>query len=281
MKNKIDLHMHSDRSDGTFTPTELALHAAETGLCAAALTDHDTTAGTAEFVRECERLGIEGIAGVEIGAKFRRELHIVGLYVGGEEFEAALAKLRKGRGERNIRMAQLLTEGGYELTVSDICDGRPEEEIYNLGRLHIAKALVKKGYIGSVDEAFDRMIGKDKPYYVSRFSFSPEESVELIKRCGGAAVWAHPIYSVSSEQEMTELALRLKAAGLDAMECLYSRYSDEESAMCRRVAEKTGLLMSGGSDFHGANKPDVKLGCVNGGYVPYSILEKIKDRIGK
>ena len=132
-----------------------------------------------------------------------------------------------------------------------------------------------------MNEAFDRMIGKDKPYYVSRFTLSPEECVELIKRSGGAAVWAHPVYAVSSGKEMRELAERLKAAGLDAMECLYSRYSEEETEMCKRVARDSGLLMSGGSDFHGANKPDVKLGCVGGGHVPYEILERLKDRIGK
>ena len=281
MKGKIDLHTHSVRSDGTLTPTELALLAAKTGLSAVALTDHDTTEGTAEFIKECGRLGIEGIAGVEIGARFRRELHIVGLYVGGSELEDMLSKLRDGRRERNIRMAEKLTDGGYDISAEDICDGRPEEDIKNLGRVHIANALVRKGYIGSVNEAFDRMIGKDKPYYVSRFTLSPEECVELIKRSGGVAVWAHPVYAVSSEQEMTELAERLMAAGLDAMECLYSRYSETETEMCMRVAGETGLLVSGGSDFHGANKPDVKLGCVSGGYVPYEILEKLKDRIGE
>ncbi len=281
MKNKIDLHMHSTFSDGTLTPFELAVLAAESGLCAAALTDHDTTEGTHGFVSGCEKLGIEGIAGVEIGAKFKQELHIVGLYVGGKELEAMLTKLRDGRKDRNIRMAEKLREGGYKISVSDICNGRPKKDIKNLGRVHIANALVRKGYIGSVNEAFDKLIGKDKPYYVSRFSLSPEECVRLIKRSGGVAVWAHPIYAVSSEKEMVELADRLKAAGLDAMECFYSRYSDEEMKMCMKVSEEAGLLMSGGSDFHGANKPDVKLGHVSGGYVSYEILEKLKERIGK
>lgn len=278
MKNKIDLHIHSIKSDGTYTPSQIAVLAKEKGLSAAALTDHDSMEGTEEFVEECERLGIEGIPGVEMGAAFKGELHIVGLYVGGEEFRKTLQELRNGRKDRNLKMIKKLQEGGYDIVIDDIIDEEAGITLESSGRLHIAKALVKKGYVKDVDEAFDTMLSKGKEFYVKRFALSPEECIKAIKNAGGAAVWAHPIYSAKTEEDITALALRLKEAGLDAMECLYSRYTDEDTRLCQRVAEKTGLLMSGGSDFHGENKPDVELGAVNGGYVPYEFLEKIKER---
>lgn len=277
MKNKIDLHIHSIKSDGTFTPAQIAVLAKEKGLSAAALTDHDSMEGTEEFIAECARLGIEGIPGVEMGASYKGELHIVGLYVGGEEFRTILQELRNGRKDRNLKMIKKLQDGGYDIVLEDIIDEEAGITIESSGRLHIAKALVKKGYVKDVDEAFDTMLSKGKEFYVKRFALSPEECIKAIKNSGGVAVWAHPIYCAKTEEDITALALRLKEAGLDAMECLYSRYTDQETQLCRRVAEKTGLLMSGGSDFHGENKPDVELGVVNGGYVPYEFLEKIKE----
>jgi hypothetical protein len=278
MTGKVDLHTHSTRSDGTLSPTELARLAKESGLSAIALTDHDSTEGVAEFTAECERLGIEGISGVEISTKYKRELHIVGLYAHGEEFVDTIARLKGSRAERNKKMLEKLCELGYDINESDITDPKNNAVMDSVGRLHMANALVKKGYVKDINEAFDKLLSKGKPAYISRFLLTPEESIQLIKRGGGVAIWAHPAQAADSEEEMLDVAQRLKSAGLDAMECLYSRYTAEDSAMCRRVAEKVGLLMSGGSDFHGANKPDVRLGVVQGGYVPYDILEKLKER---
>lgn len=279
MTDKIDLHTHSTRSDGTNTPAEVARLAYEAGLKAAALTDHDTTDGTEEFCAECEKLGIEGISGVEIGTKYKRELHIVGLYAKGQEFEEVISKLRDGRKIRNEQMLDKLCENGYIITKDDIIDAQTGADMQSVGRVHMANALVRKGYAKDRNDAFDRLIAKGRPCYVSRFALTPEESVRFIKRCGGAAIWAHPVYTADSEEELKEIATRLKEAGLDAMECYYSRYTDEQTQMCIRIAEETGLLMSGGSDYHGENKPDVMIGRVNGGYVPYELLEKIKERI--
>lgn len=279
MTDKIDLHTHSTRSDGTNTPTEVARIAYEAGLKAVALTDHDTIDGTAEFCAECERLGIEGISGVEIGTKYKRELHIVGLYARGEEFDEVISKLRDGRKVRNEQMLEKLCKNGYIITEEDIVDAQTGADMQSVGRVHMANALVRKGYAKDRDDAFDRLIAKGRPCYVSRFALTPEESVRFIKRCGGAAIWAHPVYTADSEEELKDIALHLKAAGLDAMECYYSRYTDEQTQMCMRIARETGLLMSGGSDYHGGNKPDVEMGRVNGEYVPYELLEKIKERI--
>lgn len=279
MTDKIDLHTHSTRSDGTATPAELAHLAYKAGLRAVALTDHDTVDGADEFCAECERLGIEGIRGVEIGTKYKRELHIVGLYAHGREFDETIAKLRDGRRIRNEQMLIKLCEHGFDITEDDIVDKDSGAGMDSVGRVHMANALVKKGYASDRNDAFERLIAKGRPCYVSRFALTPEESIGFIKRCGGAAIWAHPVYAADSEEEIRELATRLKAAGLDGMECYYSRYTDEQTEMCRRIAKETGLLESGGSDYHGGNKPDVEIGVVNGGAVPYELLEKIKERI--
>lgn len=280
MANKwIDLHTHSTKSDGTLTPAELAAHAKEVGLSAIALTDHDTDEGCAEFIEECEKLGIEGIAGVEIGAKYKRELHIVGLYAKGDEFEAMLTKLKNGRAERNRLMVKKIQEYGFDITEDDITNEELGVTIESSGRLYMAEALLRKGFVKTRQEAFDKYLAKDRPCFVKRFGLSPEESIKLIKRSGGIAIWAHPVYTVDSEEELDALSVELKGYGLDAMECYYSEYSAEQSEMCIRAAKKAGLKMSGGSDFHGANKPGVKLGEVNDGHVPYELLEKLRSSI--
>lgn len=277
MMKKIDLHTHSTRSDGTLSPAVLARLAKESGLSAVALTDHDTTDGHAEFMAECEKMGIEGIPGVEIGTKYHRELHIVGLYAKGEEFEQMIKRFKNAREERNLKMLEVLNAHGYQITAEDITDEKAGVTLKSSGRVHMANALLKKGYVSYRDEAFEKLIARGKPCYVERFSLTPEDCIAMIKRNDGIAVWAHPVQAVDSEAEMETVARRLKAAGLDGMECLYSRYTDEETAMCKRVAQRVDLRMSGGSDFHGDNKPDVKLGVVNGGFVPYEFLEKLRE----
>lgn len=278
MANKfIDLHTHSSKSDGTLTPRELARHASEIGLSAVALTDHDTMEGCAEFLEECEKLGIEGIPGVEIGTKYKRELHIVGLYPHGAEFEAMLLKLKNGRAERNVQMLEKMRENGFDVTEEDIVNDTLGVTMETTGRLYMAEALIKKGYVKSRREAFDKYLSKGKPCFVKRFGLTPEESIRLIKRGGGIAIWAHPVYAVDTAEELKSLAAELKGYGLDAMECFYSEYTPEQGEMCRKIAREAGINMSGGSDFHGANKPDVELGRVNGGHVPYELLEIMRN----
>lgn len=277
MTRKIDLHTHSTCSDGTLTPTELAKAAKEAGLSAIAITDHDTEDGHDDFLAECERLGIEGIPGVEIGTKYHRELHIVSLYATGAEFADMIKKFKNARLDRNVRMLEVLNEHGYKITEADITDPENGITLESCGRVHMANALAKKGYVRDRNDAFDKLIARGKPCYVERFCLSPEECVRMIKRNNGIAIWAHPTQATDTEEEMEAVGQMLKAAGLDGMECLYSRYTDEDTAKCKRVAKKLGLKMSGGSDFHGENKPDVRLGVVNGGYVPYEFLEILRE----
>ena len=204
MTKRIDLHTHSTCSDGTLTPKELAKHAKEMGLSAIALTDHDSMAGVGEFLKECDKLGIEGIPGVEISAKYRRELHIVGLYAESEEFNNTIALLANSRGDRNIRMLKNMRDHGFEVTEDDLIAQTEGAAISSVGRPHMANALVSKGYVKDKDEAFSKYLAKDALFYEKRFSLSPEESISLIKRSGGIAIWAHPAYTADNEEEMTE-----------------------------------------------------------------------------
>ncbi|MGN0164498.1 MAG: PHP domain-containing protein [Candidatus Ornithomonoglobus sp.] len=279
MTNRVDLHTHSTASDGTYSPSELARLAKEIGLSAIALTDHDSNDGISEFMEECGRLGIEGIPGIEISTDYEKQLHIVGLYNSGDEFDKTVKRLKNARAERNIKMFEKIRDYGFDITAEDILENG-KVTIEHAGRLHMANALVRKGYAADKNDAFDRFLMRGRPCYVEKFSLSPEESVKLIKRCGGIAIWAHPALAMDNEGDMLEMAEKLKAAGLDAMECCYSTYTEEMSRMCKAVAQKAELLMSGGSDFHGANKPDVKLGVVSEGFVPYEVLEQLKQRIG-
>lgn len=170
MIKKIDLHTHSTASDGTFTPSEVAHKAHKTGLSAVALTDHDTINGLAEFKRACGEYGIEGISGVEISAKYEKEMHIVGLFIDENDTELAekLDELKNAREVRNKKVLELVNGQGMEISVDDILSQKDGATLLNTGRAHIAHAMVKKGYVASVDEAFKKYLGKGMSCYVPR-----------------------------------------------------------------------------------------------------------------
>lgn len=281
-KLKIDLHSHSTASDGTFSPSSLARRAKENGLCAVALTDHDTIAGLDEFHRACFEAGIEGISGVEISAQYHTEMHIVGLFI--DEKNAALREkldtLKSAREIRNRKMLELLRKNGFDITEKDIFSQKKDASLSNTGRAHIARAMVEKGYVASTNEAFVKYLKKGNSCYVKRITYSPEESIRLIKDAGGTAILAHPVFITEDYDTLYSLARTLKAYGLDGMECYYNCYTSKFANMCMEICKRTGLVQSGGSDFHGRNKPDIELGTVSAGCVPYSILRKIKEQRG-
>lgn len=274
--------MHSTASDGTMTPSELALHAKNAGLRAAALTDHDTLSGLREFCFECGKIGIEGIPGVEISAKYRCEMHILGLFVDYEnkEFAEILGGLSRSRAERNYKMLDMLRDGGFDITEEDILSQKQDRDMNLCGRAHFAAALVKKGYAEDTDDAFARYIDRGKPFYAARRTYPPKETIEIIKNAGGLAVLAHPIYISKDEAELETLLTELKGYGLDGAECYYSQYDKAFSDMCLRICKRLDLLPSGGSDFHAGNKPHIPIGIVNGGGVmPYEVVENLKERL--
>lgn len=276
----IDLHSHSTASDGTLSPSELAAEAKKAGLSALALTDHDTVAGVEEFMRAAEKVGIEPVAGVEISAKYKTEMHILGLLIDykNADFVKKLEYLKQNRSERNKKVFDLIRANGMDITARDVIGQKEGAGLENIGRAHLAKAIVKKGYAKDIQDAFDKYLKKGGSCYVERVTFSPRESIELIKNAGGRAILAHPCYITQDREELERLLKELAGYGLDGFECMYSDYSPEYQKMCMELADRTGLLKSGGSDFHADMRPHVKLGYA-GERIPYEYLQKLKDRI--
>lgn len=271
----IDLHTHSTFSDGTFTPLQLVKYAEEKGLKAFALTDHDTTEG----VKEAKSIetNVEVISGVEISTRYdKKEIHIVGLYV--NENDADLNKqlkyYREKRVTRNFEILEKLNSLGVDITIDDVKESCTGDVI---SRAHIAKALVSKGFVGSYTEAFDRYLGDNKCAYVPRETLNYEESMELITKAGGVPVLAHPLLYKMSDTNLENMMVKLRQKGLKAVEVYYSTHSNSDTQHIIAMANRVGLIYSGGSDFHGATKPKIDMGTGMGKLaVPYEILEKIR-----
>lgn len=271
----IDLHTHSTFSDGTFTPLQLVKYAEEKGLKAFALTDHDTTEG----IKEAKSIetNVEVISGVEISTRYdKKEIHIVGLYI--NENDADLNKqlkyYREKRVTRNFEILEKLNSLGVDITIDDVKESCTGDVI---SRAHIAKALVSKGFVGSYTEAFDRYLGDNKCAYVPRETLNYEESMELITKAGGVPVLAHPLLYKMSDTNLENMMVKLRQKGLKAVEVYYSTHSNSDTQHVMAMANRVGLIYSGGSDFHGATKPKIDMGTGMGKLaVPYEILEKIR-----
>lgn len=278
----IDLHTHSTASDGSCAPEELPHLAAETGLAAVALTDHDTVAGIPAFLKAGKKFpSLETIPGVELAAMYgSRELHIVGLFIDPESpaLEAYLVKQREMRRRRNEDIREKLNILGYPTSWGDAAfSGRDPSTV---GRPHFARHLLQYGFSDS-QQVFDRLLGHSRPAYVPRKLPVYQEAISAIHDSGGVAVWAHPIYRERNEAAwLRRVAKHLAAAGLDAIEGYYSMFSPVETALVTEVAANNHLALSGGSDFHGENSPKISLGSGMGGLrVPASLLPGLKAKI--
>ena len=280
----IDLHVHSTKSDGSFTPTELVDYALEKGLSAFALTDHDTTEGLDEAIDYAQKLAmanpgkeIEVIPGIEFSTEYMgKDVHIVGLYIdyNSDYFKKYITQFQDSRTLRNIKMCAKLTEQGVPVTYEELQAYFPGSV---LTRAHYAKYLLQKGYVKSMPEAFDRYVGDHAPCFLPREKVTPAQAVELILKVGGIPVLAHPILYHLSDARLDALVKELKAAGLVAIEAVYSTYNTAEERQIRGLAAKYDLLISGGSDFHGTTKPGLDLAVGYGKlFIPYDILEKMK-----
>lgn len=282
MADITDLHMHSDASDGTLSPSQLAEAVYKSGIKAAALTDHDTVGGVAEFKQKCTQLGIQAVSGVEISAKYKTEMHILGLFIdeNNSQLIKKLDELKQSRENRNYEMLALARKNGFDISEEDITGQKDGGKLSNTGRAHIAKAFVKKGYADSIQDAFDKYLSKGKSCYISRKLFSPEESIQLIKDAGGTAVLAHPYYITQNRDELYKLLVWLKSLGLDGVESWYSKYPTEYRDLCLELCDELSLIPTGGSDFHADNKPDVKLGKACGDLdIPYYLFENLEKHI--
>lgn len=280
----IDLHVHSNVSDGTLTPSELVDEAIKNNLSAFALTDHDTTKGVSEALEAAKKATLKGtpievVPGVEISAAYKnKDIHILGLFldIEYEPLQIALDQAIQNRDLRNQKMAQNLKNGGLDIDYETLCSHFPPGTV--LTRAHFAKYLYETGQVRSMNSAFDIYLNSDGPYYVPREYISPENAISLIKRAGGIPVLAHPLVYHIPEAQLDTLIQRLKDAGLMGLEVFYSANTGFDEGIVRRYANKYDLVMTGGSDFHGANKPQISMGTGRGNLkIPYSVLEKLKS----
>lgn len=284
----IDLHVHSNRSDGTFSPRQLVDYAMEKGLKAFALTDHDCIDGLEEAIQYADTLkkkAEEGqslqvpevIPGIEFSTEYQeQDVHILGLYIHYQEasFQKQLKAFVDSRISRNQKMCRLLTDTGLSVTYEDLLAEFPDAVIT---RAHYAKYMLNHGYINSMAEAFERYIGDRCPCYVPREKITPVQAVELVLKAGGVPVLAHPLLYHMSDSRLDALISQLTEAGLLGLEAIYSTYTAAEERQMRRLAAKYGLLISGGSDFHGENKPGLDLGTGYGRlFIPCSLLDDIR-----
>lgn len=277
MDRFIDLHTHSSASDGSMSPRELVRHAKACGLSAIALTDHDTVEGIDEALDEGRRVGLEVVAGVEISADYKPEMHILGYFFNGthNNIRDTLKKLRENRSIRNPKIVSKLNELGFDITLEEV---EAEANGSVVGRPHIAKVLVKKGYVKSTEEAFEKYLSSGKPAYFKKDKLKPEESIQEIVKAGGIPVLAHPIYLYHTLSELDQLLEQLKKAGLIGVEAHYVDNSKEDTGNLLRLVIKHSLLATGGSDFHGDFKPGIELGKGRGNLkVPYELLDRMKQ----
>jgi len=280
---QIDLHVHSNASDGTLSPSELVHYAIEKELAAIALTDHDTVLGIKEAMETATTFRNKGIdfsliPGVEISAGFRkRDIHILGLFVDytNAYLLAQLDWAVKNREARNEKMAENLRKAGLSITVEEL---RQEDPKAILTRAHFAKLLYKKGYVKNVKDAFTKFLDENGPYYVNRDYISPEGAIALIKEAGGIPILAHPLLYHLNEREIDALVGNLTEAGLAGIEAIYANNVSNDEAFARSLARKYNLLISGGSDFHGSIKPDIDLGSGRGNLkVPAELLDAMQE----
>lgn len=285
----VDLHVHSTESDGTLSPEEVVLAAKEAGLSALALTDHDTASGVKKAAPQAAACGIELIPGIELSTQYQlpsskdgeKEIHVVGLYIDPDNatLQQKTAEFRACRDNRNEKMIEALQKEGFSITMEELLAENPDSVIT---RANIARYLYNHGEIKSIQEAFDKYIGDGCRCYVGRFKVTPMEAVTLIHEAGGIAILAHPLLYHMSSVNLQRLIDDLKAVGLDGIEAIYSTYTTGEEQLVKKLAAENGLLISGGSDFHGTNKPAIHLGTGRGHlYIPYSILENIKKAAGR
>ena len=278
--SRIDLHIHSTASDGTCTPAEIAALAAQQGLAAIALTDHDTVLGYPELQEAAASLGLETVPGIEISTKYGGAVHILGYYIDPHSpaLEPVLNWVVRDRDERNEKMCALMAADGLPVTYAEM-KARFGEVI---GRPHFADILVELGLASSVRDAFDRYVEKGQKYYLPRNFLSIERSIEIIREAGGVPVLAHPFQYKLDDAGLRELIEHCMESGLQGMECRYSGYSVEQSKYLGRLAEEYGLIKTGGSDFHGDNKKHISIGTGTGHLeVPYKYLEKLRQTAGK
>ena len=274
----IDLHTHSTASDGSDTPSQLVRRAAEIGLSAVALTDHDTLEGIEEATAAAALTPVRLIPGVELSLEWSQGgMHLIVLFLGPGRgpLRDRLADLQSGRDERNQKMVELLNSLGVSIEYEEVLT---EAGGGSVGRPHIAAVMARYGHVDDIASAFDLWLGKGKPAYVGRRRLLPEEAIGLARMEGAVPILAHPhTMGIDTGEEMATTLRRLRVAGLIGLECHYPLYSPEERLEYVDLARRFDLVPSGGSDYHGSYKVGINLGVGKGDLkVPDSVLDELR-----
>ncbi len=274
----VDLHTHSTASDGTLEPAELVRKAMDCGVKALSLTDHDTLSGLKEAAAQASELDMKFIPGIEISADFSPgTMHMLGYYVDADDsvLKQKLSWLREGRDRRNTLILQMLEKQGYPVEMREL-------EVYakgeSVGRPHIARAMVAKGYVGNEEEAFNRFLAKGGPAYANKERMNPTRAMELVIGAGGLPVLAHPQTLDLNSTELTDLLAELKEAGLAGVETYYFSHSEEEMFLYKHIADDLDLIVTGGTDYHGPGFKGIELGRGLGGMmVPDEVVDCLEE----
>ena len=276
-----DLHVHSHFSDGTWSPEALVAEAERLGLDAIALCDHNTVSGVPRFMAAGKGSSVQTVAGIEFSTDFQgTELHILALFVKPEHYDTINAMMedwKKKKEQSNIDLVAALNRGGYDISYEEI---RSRGKGY-INRAHIAAELTKKGYTESTQDAFKKLLNPSRGFYQPPEKFLAYDIIRFIKSIGAAAVLAHPFLNLD-EAGLRAFLPEAVACGLDGMEVLYPKFTPEQTVLAQKIAEEFGILSSGGSDFHGDNKPDIAMGTGRGTLaVPTQYLLQLRQRAAK
>ncbi|MFC1591822.1 PHP domain-containing protein [Thermodesulfobacteriota bacterium] len=275
----IDLHTHTTASDGTLTPAQLVAHAQERGLTAIAITDHDTVEGVGEALAAGAGCGITVIPGIEISAVHRQTtLHILGYYIDWQspDFCKSIQVLQNARTERNPAIIKKLQALGVDISLAEVA---AEAGTGQVGRPHIAQVLLQKGAVRTARQAFDRFLKKGAAAYVDKFRYPAQEAVAHIRAAGGIPVLAHPsILPCKTAPKLSSLLTELAGYGIMGVEAYYTDHSAKQVKLYEQLARKHGLLVTGGSDFHGSYIQGIALGTGRGSLaVPESVCEELQQ----
>ena len=275
-----DLHTHSVFSDGTSTPAELINGAIDAGLSAIALTDHNTVDGLPDFITAASGKNIDIVLGTEFSTDYDgTELHLLGLFIKPESFSQVselVQNVMQRKEQSNIEMIESLARVGIYLDYDKIKSSTPNGKI---NRAHIATAMTEMGYTTSVTEAFETHLSKSAGHYKEPQRLTVWETLEFLKSINAAPVLAHPFLNLKRD-ELLRFLPTAKEKGLIGMECYYSLYDEATTSTSLRIADELGLLRSGGSDFHGSRKPDIKLASGKGNLkIPYDCYLQLKESI--
>ena len=278
----VDLHIHSTASDGTLSPLEILRLARQLNLGAIAITDHDTVEGS----KTALALGIPApphfLTGVEISAapppsfSLSGSFHILGysIDIDNPVLNQTLIRLQQARKSRNPQILDILNDLGLKMALNEVRQAAGECQ---LGRPHIAQLMVKKGFVQSIDEAFDKYLGKGQIAYVDKYRISAARAIEIILGAGGIPVLAHPfLLETQNDAALEDLVVTLMHMGLKGVEVYYPEHTPQQTALYAEIAKRHGLLITGGTDFHGALKPEIQMGSGTGNLsIPYELYERL------